>query len=103
MWMGWLARPCVQGVRWGVRGREAARSIAVAMEALARGLGAVALVETAVEVAPVAAFDGSSAAAVTAWANMSAFRIHLRSLLSCAHTMARCCGSSMSPMAVPVK
>jgi len=81
------------GMRWkGEGGREAAIGLAVlaARGLAADGLEQVALgvalrlagVHARVEVAPVAALEGSCAAALTAWPNMSTFRIHLSCLLS---------------------
>ena len=72
--------------------REAAVELAVlaARGLAADGLEQVALggalrlagVHARVEVAPVTALEGSCAAALTAWPNMSTFRIHLSCLLS---------------------
>lgn len=91
-------------MRWNGEGRrEATVELAVlaARGLAADGLEQVALgvalrlagVHARVEVAPVTALEGSCAAALTAWANMSTFRIHLSSLLSWARAMARCCES----------
>jgi hypothetical protein len=67
------------------RRREAALRVAGSVE-VALGL---ALMEAEVEVAPVAAFDGSCATALTARSNVTALRIHWSSLLSWARACAR--------------
>ena len=92
--MGWLARPCVHGVM--LRWREAARCVALLVEAVARLLRAVPLVQPRVVVAPFAAFEGNCAADLTARSKISALRIHASALLSWARAWARWIGSSRS-------